>query len=815
MKALPSTTIDSLLSFMDDLQKNESLFSLSFEEVLDVLLLSNGDTGLKPPALERLYLLIRVASSRNAEFVRTCRKLLVAVMLMTMRSIDSPSFFRMIADLFVSSLAMEDLQLLGLLLGISDPENAVPQLFKLIMYDSAEILDPRTMKFLAILLSEFSLSTQLTTLNMMVPPESAEPDDVRMPREFLNTVLNQETFQNSVSMCDDESEVAIKKDLVGFTLAILDYDGTETQGYFNALSPSAMCGLFRFMSGNNEITDVLMHSTLLHLYRRLDTPHGKKLKSIRGKEAVESCVTFLFCTYCAIENDSELDESIILANSVLEKIMQECGSDLPTSLNDIIGIMVKRGAVNKVLASGLLQSTIPDRGVSVWSNPVLASCLRAAGSVVRRFGMDVFENLPSTLSFVSGVLKRNPTAELIDSSVVYFESLLHHAPDVCVGDNFDDCCISFLEHLDRDNVIQLLVSMAETLKLRALLQCAEACLKVTPSQINDVSHKKAVLGLIEPAILKAKRSELRTFSPRILTTLLKILETRHLAGRETGGEIDEFYDLEKRAAKAISELSLRLNEEDFKVVVVAILEWEDGFRDGDDPSKSVRLAFLEVMRCLLDSISVFFAPYFLPLVEQCLKDSIDAASHSETDSQRKKKKRKLKTSGEAAILAKTGELSLLCVAKFLSCCELGILGSELFDNTVATCRTVVEQCCSKSSFESPLLKWVGEALSTLARRSVEAGESAAGNARLAAVNRAAWALSRDESAGARKCSLTLARRIVDAMRERYLEVLPETLPWIAEVVEDEDSAVAEEAKAFVDDVENISGESIWEHLSTK
>ena len=52
----------------------------------------------------------------------------------------------------------------------------------------------------------------------------------------------------------------------------------------------------------------------------------------------------------------------------------------------------------------------------------------------------------------------------------------------------------------------------------------------------------------------------------------------------------------------------------------------------------------------------------------------------------------------------------------------------------------------------------------------------------------------------------------DKMRERYLVILNDTIPFISELLEDEDERVEQAAKRIVLRIEQLTGESINDYL---
>ena len=60
--------------------------------------------------------------------------------------------------------------------------------------------------------------------------------------------------------------------------------------------------------------------------------------------------------------------------------------------------------------------------------------------------------------------------------------------------------------------------------------------------------------------------------------------------------------------------------------------------------------------------------------------------------------------------------------------------------------------------------------------------------------------------------LQVIEHMFDKMRERYLVILNDTIPFISELLEDENERVEQVAKRIVNRIEQLTGESINEYL---
>jgi hypothetical protein len=72
--------------------------------------------------------------------------------------------------------------------------------------------------------------------------------------------------------------------------------------------------------------------------------------------------------------------------------------------------------------------------------------------------------------------------------------------------------------------------------------------------------------------------------------------------------------------------------------------------------------------------------------------------------------------------------------------------------------------------------------------------------------------TRSSKVETRMAVLTVIEHMFDGMRERYLVILNDTIPFISELLEDEDERVEDSAKRIVTRIEQLTGESINEYL---
>ena len=72
--------------------------------------------------------------------------------------------------------------------------------------------------------------------------------------------------------------------------------------------------------------------------------------------------------------------------------------------------------------------------------------------------------------------------------------------------------------------------------------------------------------------------------------------------------------------------------------------------------------------------------------------------------------------------------------------------------------------------------------------------------------------TRSDSVRIKLCCIEVASRLAHHLKEDYIILIAETVPFIAELLEDTEDAVQAACKAFVRKLEDISGEDLSEYI---
>lgn len=72
--------------------------------------------------------------------------------------------------------------------------------------------------------------------------------------------------------------------------------------------------------------------------------------------------------------------------------------------------------------------------------------------------------------------------------------------------------------------------------------------------------------------------------------------------------------------------------------------------------------------------------------------------------------------------------------------------------------------------------------------------------------------TRSEKVQARILGLRIVKYLLEHLREEYLVFLPETIPFLGELLEDVEPSVKSLAQEILKEMESMSGESLQEYL---
>lgn len=334
----------------------------------------------------------------------------------------------------------------------------------------------------------------------------------------------------------------------------------------------------------------------------------------------------------------------------------------------------------------------------------------------------------------------------------------------------------------------------------------------------------ALLGLVADAATGMEATVAATHHEAIFAFLLKALDVRHAAPAALVGHE---HVVEQQAVSALVALTLKLSESRFKPLFLRLVEWGSSSQAS---GLGRTIALLSASAALAQKLRSVFVPYYKFLLDVCVR--LLSSATAGVASTPAKKKRKAAEAGEAAVVEQwvarakavralhrcflydtVGWLEADKVEKVLT-----PLVAQLSADIPAAAAAAISVQCADSELDGLV------ALGPRAPRDTYGVSTVAALVQLAMatnsdvhwkpLNHKVLMATRSPSARTRCLALEVVASLVDRLREEYLVLLPETLPFLSELLEDVETAVESRAQDILKQLEEISGEKLDEYLKT-
>lgn len=297
-----------------------------------------------------------------------------------------------------------------------------------------------------------------------------------------------------------------------------------------------------------------------------------------------------------------------------------------------------------------------------------------------------------------------------------------------------------------------------------------------------------------------------THHAKVFSLILQGLDIRR-TGTE---ELDMADSIESSVVDSMVQLILKLNETKFKPLFYRFVEWATTNPAGQkDPSPDRKIAFFHTISVLTENLKSVFTPYYTSLVKpivQILEDQ------------------------QAALLLR------VLVLKSLTRCFIydtsGFLDehhfSKLLDPLVEIIKTqhgepeneqkyselvrdaAIDDMIPSSDVRASLGVLARYTIACISQMTTASGSNS--ESRWRPLHHAVLMVTRASHADARLAALETTMAICDALQEEYLTLLPEALPFLSELLEDEDSRIEKRTVEVLKKMEDVSGEDLKQYL---
>ncbi|KXZ53244.1 hypothetical protein GPECTOR_7g1138 [Gonium pectorale] len=403
------------------------------------------------------------------------------------------------------------------------------------------------------------------------------------------------------------------------------------------------------------------------------------------------------------------------------------------------------------------------------------------------------------------------------------------------------------------------------LLLPALYDRLQPCLDAAADAADAsaaAAPAEALMEMVAAAATSMEPKVAAQYHELMFAFLLRALDVRQRRPPPLAAHGDAAIDaVEAAATRALVALVMKLSEARFKPLFLRMLEWASTVSvpegPGGEPSYLGRMvALFGAVNALIDRLRSVLVPYYRYLLDSCIQHLTGDDGISGSKGRSKKKQRKGivaaaagddaaggAASSQQETQARLAWLLRLRVVRALHRCFLhdsvGFVDSERFARLQPALvsqldaeppASVVAFLLSPSHADPELAAYVSLGKATRAYTAAD-GAASAGPLGAAAVgcllalavaansdvlwkplNHAALMLTRSASVRVRALALEVVAQLVDRLREEYLVLLPESLPFVSELLEDVDGAVAARVREVVAQLEEISGEKLDEYL---
>ncbi|XP_075111294.1 uncharacterized protein At3g06530 isoform X2 [Nicotiana tabacum] len=328
--------------------------------------------------------------------------------------------------------------------------------------------------------------------------------------------------------------------------------------------------------------------------------------------------------------------------------------------------------------------------------------------------------------------------------------------------------------------------------------------------------------MIQNLVAAMDRSSVDAYHVRIFDLCLQALDLR----RQHPAAVRNIDAVEKNVINTLVRLTMKLTEKVFKPLFMRSIEWSESIveENENEGTKSIdrSIAFYGLVNNLAESHRSLFVPYFKYLLDGCVRHLMDAEDAKLALSHKKKKVKLQEASSRKkdadgglsigvwhlrALILSTLHKSFLYdtgTLKFLDSANFQVLLKPIVSQLVTDPPATLVQNPNVPSVEvvdDLLVACVGQ-------MAVTAGSDLLWKP----LNHEVLMQTRSEKLRSRILGLRIVKYLVENLKEEYLVLLAETIPFLGELLEDVELPVKSLAQEILKEMESMSGESLRQYL---
>ncbi|XP_010275398.1 PREDICTED: uncharacterized protein At3g06530 isoform X2 [Nelumbo nucifera] len=318
------------------------------------------------------------------------------------------------------------------------------------------------------------------------------------------------------------------------------------------------------------------------------------------------------------------------------------------------------------------------------------------------------------------------------------------------------------------------------------------------------------------------RSSIGSYHVRIFEQCLLALDLR----RQHPVSVKNIDFVEHSVINAMVALTMKLTETMFRPLFIQSLEWAESEVEESGCAERRNLdriiSFYRLVNKLAEQQRSLFVPYYKYLLDSCTRYLVYGSNTPSDGISKKRKKAKVqeenssKKAGKEVLSPGQWHLRALILSSLHKCFlydtgSLKFLDSSNFQILLKpiVAQLVVEPPSLEELPDLPCLNEVDDTLvSCLGQMAVTAGSDLLWKP----LNHEVLMQTRSEKVRSRILGLRVVKYLLEHLKEEYLVFLPETIPFLGELLEDVELPVKSLAQDILKDMETLSGENLRQYL---
>ena len=330
-------------------------------------------------------------------------------------------------------------------------------------------------------------------------------------------------------------------------------------------------------------------------------------------------------------------------------------------------------------------------------------------------------------------------------------------------------------------------SVAEYVPFRILLSNV---ITLIPGIETEPDRLTNLLSILEESLLHVDKSELLSSHKALNEILIHTLDFRTNVSTEN----EVISRVEEACGNVYVNFVLKLSERLFKPLYLQLREWAT-----NEESATQRLVpFYLLSYKLANKLKSIFSMYLIYFIENVVE--VLTRTHSDTQL-------------ENQIFSEDDELTCELLNKTLQCVESclkhdqeHVLTREYFDLLKHPLSSQLTNFTGgNETFQNRVTNYLIPCMTQFALRAEQVGMRKELTAEI-------LIFSKNSSPKVRFASLLTLDSLFNHIKEGFLEVLPDAVPYLAELLEDESAEVEQQCQAVISTIENILGDSIQQYF---